>query len=49
MSAGYDVWAAYAVFLFLRFEAGWRGRSTAYLALGGMVFVVLALVPMSHF
>jgi ABC-type uncharacterized transport system permease subunit len=49
MAVALAVWAAYAVFLFLRFEAGWRGRRTAYLALGGMVFVVVALVPVSHF
>jgi ABC-type uncharacterized transport system permease subunit len=35
--------------LFLRYEAGWHGRRTAYLALAGIVFVVAALVPVSHF
>jgi ABC-type uncharacterized transport system permease subunit len=43
------VWVAYVAFLFLRYEAGWRGRRTAYLALAGIVFVVAALVPVSHF
>jgi ABC-type uncharacterized transport system permease subunit len=43
------VWAAYVGFLLLRFEAGWRGKRTAYLALGGLALVVAALVPVSHF
>jgi ABC-type uncharacterized transport system permease subunit len=49
MAVALAVWVAYAGFLFLRYEAGWRGRRTAYLALGGIVFVVAALVPVSHF
>jgi ABC-type uncharacterized transport system permease subunit len=49
MGVALAVWVAYASFLVLRFEAGWRGRRTAYLALAGMVFVVVALVPVSHF
>jgi ABC-type uncharacterized transport system permease subunit len=43
------VWAAYAGFLLLRVEAGWRGRRTAYLALAGIAFVIASLVPVSHF
>jgi ABC-type uncharacterized transport system permease subunit len=49
MGAALAVWVAYAGFLFLRYEAGWRGRRTAYLALAGIVFVVAALIPVSHF
>jgi ABC-type uncharacterized transport system permease subunit len=49
MGVAAGVWAAYALFLFLRFEAGWRGRKTAYLALAGIVLVVASLVPVSHF
>jgi ABC-type uncharacterized transport system permease subunit len=49
MAAALAVWIAYVGFLFLRYEAGWRGRRTAYLALAGIVFVVAALVPVSHF
>ena len=49
MAVALAVWVAYAAFLYLRFEAGWRGRRTAYLALAGMAFVVVALVPVSHF
>jgi ABC-type uncharacterized transport system permease subunit len=49
MAVALAVWVAYVVFLFLRYEAGWRGRRTAYLALAGIVFVVAALVPVSHF
>ena len=49
MGVAVGVWAAYATFLFLRFEAGWRGTKTAYLALAGIVLVVASLVPVSHF
>jgi ABC-type uncharacterized transport system permease subunit len=49
MGVALGVWAAYAAFLLLRFEAGWRGRKTAYLALAGAVLVVASLVPVSHF
>jgi ABC-type uncharacterized transport system permease subunit len=49
MGVALGVWAAYAGFLVLRFEAGWRGRKTAYLALAGIAFVVASLVPVSHF
>ena len=33
-------WVIYAAFLVLRYEAGWRGRRTAYLALVGFLLVV---------
>jgi ABC-type uncharacterized transport system permease subunit len=49
MGVALGVWAAYAAFLFLRFEVGWRGRKSAYLALAGIVLVVASLVPVSHF
>jgi len=49
MAVALAVWVAYAGFLFLRYQAGWRGRRTAYLALAGIAFVVAALVPVSHF
>jgi len=49
MGVALGVWAAYAAFLLLRFEAGWRGRKTAYRALAGVVLVVASLVPVSHF
>jgi ABC-type uncharacterized transport system permease subunit len=49
MAVALAVWVAYVGFLFLRYEAGWRGRRTAYLALAGIVLVVAALVPVSHF
>ena len=45
-------WAVYAAFLVLRWEAGWRGRRTAYLALAGFLLVVLVrvvLAPFVHF
>jgi cytochrome c-type biogenesis protein CcsB len=41
-------WAVYAVFLYVRVSAGWRGRRTAYLALVGLVCLLLirfAAVP----
>ena len=42
-------WAAYAAFLVLRYEAGWRGRRSAYLALAAFALVASALVPVTHF
>jgi cytochrome c-type biogenesis protein CcsB len=41
-------WAVYAGFLYARVSAGWRGRRTAYLALAGLVCLLLirfAAVP----
>jgi ABC-type uncharacterized transport system permease subunit len=49
MAVALAIWAAYVGFLLLRFEAGWRGKRTAYLALAGLALVVAALVPVSHF
>ena len=49
MAVALGTWAAYAGFLFLRYEAGWRGRRSAYLALGAFVLVVAGLVPVAHF
>jgi ABC-type uncharacterized transport system permease subunit len=45
-------WAVYATFLVLRYEAGWRGRRAAYLAIAGFLLVVavrVGAVPLSHF
>lgn len=45
-------WIVYAAFLVLRWEAGWRGRRTAYLALTGFLLVALVrlvLAPFVHF
>lgn len=45
-------WFIYAVFLVLRFEAGWRGRRTAHLALAGFLLVIavrLGVIPLTHF
>ncbi len=45
-------WVVYAAFLVLRWEAGWRGKRTAYLALAGFLLVVivrLVLTPFVHF
>jgi ABC-type uncharacterized transport system permease subunit len=45
-------WVVYATFLVLRYEAGWHGRRTAYLAVAGFALVILvrlALTPFGHF
>jgi ABC-type uncharacterized transport system permease subunit len=44
-------WALYAGFVLLRYEAGWRGRRAAYLALAGfaLVIVVRLGLPLTHF
>jgi ABC-type uncharacterized transport system permease subunit len=45
-------WVIYGAFLVLRYEAGWRGRRTAYLALAGFALVIairLGSIPLSHF
>jgi ABC-type uncharacterized transport system permease subunit len=49
MAVALLTWLAYAAFLLLRYEAGWRGRRTAYLALGAFALVVAGLVPVAHF
>ena len=44
-------WCVYAAFLLLRYEAGWRGRRVAYLALTGFVLVLVVRLglPLAHF
>ena len=44
-------WALYAGYLVARFELGWRGRRSAYLALAGFALVVLVrlALPVAHF
>ncbi len=44
-------WVVYGLFLLLRYERGWRGRRTAYLALAGfaLVIVVRLGLPVTHF
>ena len=45
-------WIVYAAFLVLRYEAGWRGRRTAHLALAGFARVARvrhARTPVGHF
>lgn len=49
MAVALGIWVAYAAFLALRYEAGWRGRRTAYLALAGFLLVLAGLVPVAHF
>jgi ABC-type uncharacterized transport system permease subunit len=52
MGLTFLTWVVYATFLFLRWEAGWRGRRTAYLAVAGFLLVVLVrlvLTPFVHF
>jgi len=49
MAVALVMWAAYAGFVLLRYEAGWRGRRTAYLAVAGLAFVLASLIPVSHF
>jgi ABC-type uncharacterized transport system permease subunit len=51
MAASLLTIAVYASYLLLRFEAGWRGRRAAYLALAGfaLVIVVRLALPVAHF
>lgn len=45
-------WLVYAAFLVLRYEAGWRGRRAAYVAVAGFVIVLavrLGSMPLAHF
>jgi ABC-type uncharacterized transport system permease subunit len=44
-------WLVYGAYLVLRYEAGWRGRRAAYLALAGfaLVIVVRLVLPITHF
>ena len=49
--SGMLTWLVYAAFLFLRYEAGWRGRRAAYVALAGFALVVVVRLglPITHF
>ncbi len=51
MAVTLGAWAIYAAYLFLRYEAGWRGRRAAYLVLAGFALVIVARVglQLSHF
>ena len=52
MAVTLATWVIYAAFLVLRYEVGWRGRRTAYLALFGFALVIairLGSIPLSHF
>jgi ABC-type uncharacterized transport system permease subunit len=49
MGVALAVWTVYAGFVLLRYELGWRGRRTAYIAIAGLAFVIASLVPVSHF
>jgi ABC-type uncharacterized transport system permease subunit len=52
MGVTFLTWLVYAAFLVLRWEAGWRGRRIAYVALVGFALVVLTrllLTPFAHF
>ncbi len=40
MAATIVAWALYALFLVLRYEAGWRGRRAAWLAVAGFALVI---------
>ena len=52
MAVTLATWVIYAAFLVLRYEAGWRGRRTAYLAIAGFVLVIavrVGSIPLTHF
>jgi ABC-type uncharacterized transport system permease subunit len=51
MAVTFGTWLVYAVYLLLRYEAGWRGRRAAYLALVGFALVIVARVglQLTHF
>jgi ABC-type uncharacterized transport system permease subunit len=51
MGVTLGAWALYAFYLLLRYEAGWRGRRAAYLALAGFTLVIVARVGLqvTHF
>jgi ABC-type uncharacterized transport system permease subunit len=51
VALGLVAWVVYGTFLALRFELGWRGRRTAWLALAGFLLVIvlyIAVAPMAH-
>jgi ABC-type uncharacterized transport system permease subunit len=51
MAVTLGAWLVYAAYLVLRYEAGWRGRRAAYLALIGFAFVIVARLglQLTHF
>ena len=51
MAVTLGAWLVYAAYLVLRYEAGWRGRRAAYLALAGFALVIVARVGLqiTHF
>jgi ABC-type uncharacterized transport system permease subunit len=52
MAVTLATWVIYGAFLVLRYEGGWRGRRTAYLAITGFLLVIavrLGSIPLSHF
>jgi ABC-type transport system involved in cytochrome c biogenesis permease subunit len=51
MAVTLGTWAVYALYLVLRFEAGWHGRRAAYLALAGFALVIIARLGLqvTHF
>ena len=51
MAVTLGAWLVYASYLVLRYEAGWRGRRAAYVALIGFALVIVARVglQLTHF
>jgi len=51
MAVTLGTWVVYGAYLVLRYEAGWRGRRAAYLALAGFALVIVARVglQLTHF
>ena len=51
MAVTLGAWAIYAAYLLLHYEAGWRGRRAAYLALAGFALVIVARLglQLTHF
>jgi ABC-type uncharacterized transport system permease subunit len=51
MAVTLGTWLVYGAYLVLRYEAGWRGRRAAYVALAGFALVVVARLglQLSHF
>ena len=51
MAVTLGTWLVYSAYVVLRYEAGWRGRRAAYLALVGFALVIVARVglQLTHF
>ncbi|HKP19526.1 MAG TPA: cytochrome c biogenesis protein CcsA [Gaiellaceae bacterium] len=51
MAVTLGAWGIYGAYFVLRYEAGWRGRRAAYLALAGFALVIVARVGLqvTHF